>query len=153
MANTYTQIHIHTVFAVQNRLSLIKTDWQDRLYQYIIAIIQNQGHKVLSIGGVSDHIHILFGFRPTQSLSELMQNIKRDSSAWINKEKLVVGKFSWQEGYGAFSYSKSQISQVIKYIENQEIHHKKRTFVEEYRKILDDFGLEYDERYIFKTIE
>ena len=153
MANTYTQIHIHTVFAVQNRLSLIKTDWQDRLYQYIIAIIQNQGHKVLSIGGVSDHIHILFGFRPTQSLSELMQNVKRDSSAWIYKEKLVVGKFSWQEGYGAFSYSKSQIPQVIKYIENQEIHHKKRTFVEEYRKILDDFGLEYDERYIFKTIE
>jgi len=153
MANTYTQIHIHAVFAVQNRLSLIKKEWQDRLYQYIIAIIQNHGHKVLSIGGMPDHIHLLFGFRPTQSLSELMQNAKRDSSEWINKEKLILGKFSWQEGYGAFSYSKSQIPQIIKYIENQETHHEKRTFIEEYIKILNDFGLEYDERYIFKPVE
>lgn len=153
MANTYTQIHIHSVFAVQNRLALIRTDWQDRLYQYIIAIIQNYGHKVLSIGGMPDHVHVLFGFRPTQSLADLMQHIKRNSSEWINKERLVLGKFSWQEGYGAFSYSKSQIGQVAKYIENQEEHHKKRTFVEEYQKILTDFGLEYNERYIFKPIE
>jgi len=153
MANTYTQIHIHAVFAVQNRLSLIKNDWQDRLYQYIIAIIQNHGHKVLSIGGVSDHIHLLFGFRPTQSLSDLMQNVKRNSSEWINKEKFVMGKFSWQEGYGAFSYSKSQISQVMQYIEKQETHHQKRTFIEEYKKILNDFDIDYDERYIFKPIE
>jgi REP element-mobilizing transposase RayT len=153
MANTYTQIHIHAVFAVQNRLALIKTDWQDRLYQYIIAIVQNYGHKVLSIGGMPDHIHLLFGFRPVQSLSELMQNVKRNSSEWINKEKFVMGKFSWQEGYGAFSYSKSQITNVIEYIENQEKHHKKKTFIEEYKKILNNFGLEYDERYIFKHVE
>jgi REP element-mobilizing transposase RayT len=153
MANTYTQIHMHTIFAVQNRLSLIKTDWQERLFQYIISITQNHGHKVLSIGGMPDHIHLLFAFRPTQSLSELMQNVKRNSSEWINKEKLALGKFSWQEGYGAFSYSKSQIPQVVKYIENQETHHKKRTFSEEYKKILIDFGLEYDERYIFKSVE
>ena len=153
MANTYTQIHIHAVFAVQNRMSLIKKDWEERLHQYITGIVQNHGHKILSIGGMPDHIHLLFGFRPTQSLSELIQNAKRDSSEWINKEKLVTGKFSWQEGYGAFSYSKSQISQVIRYIENQETHHKKRTFIEEYKKILNDFGLEYDERYIFKSIE
>jgi REP element-mobilizing transposase RayT len=153
MANTYTQIYIHTVFAVRNRLSLINSDWRDRLYQYIIAIIQNHGHKVLSIGGISDHIHILFGFQPTQSLSQLMQNVKRNSSEWINKEKLVLGKFSWQEGYGAFSYSKSQIPNVAKYIENQEKHHKKKTLIEEYKKILTDFEIEYDERYIFKTIE
>ena len=153
MANTYTQIHIHVVFAVQNRLSLINKTWQNRLYQYIISIIQNHGHKVLSIGGMSDHIHILFGFRPTQSLSALMQNVKRDSSEWINENRFVMGKFSWQEGYGGFSYSKSQISQVANYIENQEIHHSKRTFLEEYRKILSDFGLEYDEKYIFKEIE
>jgi len=153
MANTYTQIHIHAVFAVQNRVSQIKKDWEDRLYQYIVAIIQNHGHKVLSIGGMPDHIHILFGFRPTQSLSELIQNVKRNSSEWINKEKLVRGRFSWQEGYGGFSYSKSQISIVIKYIENQEIHHKKRTFIDEYRKILIDFGIEYDEKYIFKPLE
>jgi len=153
MANTYTQIHIHAVFTVKNRSSLIKKEWQDRLYQYIIAIIQNHGHKVLSIGGMPDHIHLLFGFRPTQSLSELMQNVKRNSSEWINKEKLILGRFSWQEGYGAFSYSKSQIPQVIKYIESQEIHHKKQTFIDEYKKILNDFGLEYDERYIFEPIE
>jgi REP element-mobilizing transposase RayT len=153
MANTYTQIHIHAVFAVQNRISLIKNEWQNRLFQYIVAIIQNHGHKVLSIGGMPDHVHVLFGFRPTQSLSELMQNVKRNSSEWINKEKLVLGKFSWQEGYGAFSYSKSQISRVIKYIENQEEHHRKQTFVEEYRKILNDSEIEYDERYIFDPVE
>jgi REP element-mobilizing transposase RayT len=153
MANTYTQIHIHAIFAVQNKLSLINKDWQARLYQYITAIIQGHKHKVLSIGGTSDHVHILFGFRPAQSLSELMQRVKGNSSEWINKEKLIKGKFSWQEGYGAFSHSKSQISQVIKYIENQEVHHKKRTFIEEYKKILNDFGLEYDEQYIFKPIE
>lgn len=153
MANTYTQIHIHSVFSVQNRMSLIQNLWKDRLYQYIITIIQNHGHKVLVIGGMPDHIHILFGFRPTQALSELMQMIKRDSSEWINDEKFVMGKFSWQEGYGAFSYSKSHIDQVARYIANQEIHHKKKTFLEEYKEILTDFGLEYDERYIFKPIE
>ena len=153
MANTYTQIHIHAVFTVQNRISLIKKEWKDRLYQYIISIIQNNGHKVLSIGGMPDHIHILFGFRPTQSLSALMQNVKRDSSEWINKENFVMGRFSWQEGYGAFSYSKSQIPQVIKYIENQEQHHEKKTFIEEYKKILNDFGLEYDEKYIFRPVD
>ena len=153
MANTYTQIHIHVVFAVQNRLSLINKSWQDRLCQYVIGIIENHGHKVLSIGGMPDHVHILFGFRPTQSLSALMQNVKRDSSKWINENRFVMGSFSWQDGYGGFSYSKSQISQVANYIEKQEAHHSKRTFLEEYRKILSDFGLEYDEKYIFKEIE
>ena len=153
MANTFTQIHIHKVFAVQNRTSLIRKDWQERLYKYIIAIIQKHGHKVLSIGGVADHIHILFGFRPTQSLSLLMQEVKRDSSEWVNQNKLVMGRFSWQEGYGAFSYSKSQISNVSKYIENQEKHHSKQTLTEEYRKILGNFGIEYDNRYIFHEID
>lgn len=153
MANTFTQIHIHTVFSVQNRISLIDKSWQDRLYSYIIGIIHNHGHRVLSIGGMPDHIHILFGFRPTQALSVLMQNVKRDSSEWINKEKLVMGRFSWQEGYGAFSYGKSQIPQVARYIETQEEHHKKKTFIDEYRKILTDFGLEYDEKYLFTPIE
>ena len=153
MANTYTQIHIHTVFAVQNRLSLIKKEWQERLYKYIIAIIQKHGHKALSIGGMSDHVHILFGFRQTQSLSSLIQEVKRDSSEWINQNKFVKGKFAWQEGYGAFSYSKSHIQHVANYIENQEIHHKKKSFVEEYKKILIDFGIEFDRRYIFHEIE
>ena len=104
MANTFTQIHIHTVFAVQNRISLINKSWQERLYKYIIAIIQKHGHKILSIGGIPDNIHILFGFCSTQALSALMQEVKRDSSEWINKEKLVMGRFSWQEVYSAFSY-------------------------------------------------
>jgi REP element-mobilizing transposase RayT len=153
MANTFTQIHIHAVFAVQNRISLINKSWQKRLYKYIIAIVQKHGHKALSIGGMPDHVHILFGFRPTQALSHLMQEVKRDSSEWINQEKLVMGKFSWQEGYGAFSYSKSHISQVATYIETQEKHHKKNTFLEEYKKILHDFDLEYEEQYIFKPID
>ncbi|MDR0546343.1 MAG: IS200/IS605 family transposase [Dysgonamonadaceae bacterium] len=153
MANTFTQIHIHTVFAVQNRMSLINKSWQERLYQYIIAIIQKRGHKVLAIGGMSDHVHILFGFRPTQTLSNLIQEVKRDSSEWINQQRLVLGRFSWQEGYGAFSYSKSHILQVAQYIETQEEHHQKRTFLDEYKKILKDFDLEYDERYIFKPVE
>jgi REP element-mobilizing transposase RayT len=153
MANTFSQIHIHVVFAVQNRISLINKDLQERLYQYIIAIIQKHGHKVLSIGGMPDHIHVLFGFRPTQALSNLMQEVKRDSSEWINQQRLVGGRFSWQEGYGAFSYSKSHVSQVAKYIETQEEHHRKKSFVDEYKKILKDFDLEYDERYIFQSIK
>ncbi len=122
------------------------------MLQYIVGIIQNQGHKVLSIGGTADHIHVLFGFRPTQSLSALMQIVKRDSSVWINQNKLTRGRFSWQEGYGAFSYSKSQLTKVIDYIEKQEEHHKKRSFTDEYKKILQDFGIEYDDNYIFTTI-
>jgi len=153
MANTFTQIHIHTVFAVQNRESLIKDRWQDELYKYIITIIQKYDHKVLSIGGMEDHVHILFGFRPTQSLSSLMQEVKRDSSEWINKKRWVVGKFEWQEGYGAFSYGKSQIPDVINYIEDQKQHHAKRTFQEEYKRILDMFGMKYEDRYIFHAIE
>ena len=152
MANTFTQIHVHTVFSVQNRISLINKNWQDRLYKYIIAIIQKHGHKVLSIGGMPDHIHILLGLRPTQSLSALIQEVKRDSSEWINQNRFVTGRFEWQEGYGAFSYSKSQIPQVAHYIETQETHHAKHTFIEEYKKILNDFGIEYDERYIFKKV-
>jgi putative transposase len=153
MANTYTQIHIHAVFAVQNRISLISKIWEERLYKYITGIIQNHGHKLLTINGMPDHIHILIGMRPLQSLSDLMQDIKGNSSVWINENKLVAGKFSWQEGYGAFSYSKSQLSAVAEYIDNQKIHHSKRTFIEEYNKILKDSEVEYDERYIFKAID
>ena len=128
MANTYTQIHIQVVFAVQNRESLIKELWKDDLYKYITGIIQNNNHKVLQINGVADHIHILFGMRPTQSLSDLMKQVKQDSSKWINKQGLVNGKFSWQSGFGAFSYSKSEVPKIIRYIKNQEEHHRKITF-------------------------
>ena len=153
MPNTYTQIHIQVVFAVQNRVSIIRKSWKDELYKYITGIIQNYGHKVLAINGMPDHLHILIGMRPTQSLSDLMQDIKGDSSKWINQKSFVNGKFSWQEGYGAFSYSKSHVDAVIKYIKNQEQHHKKKTFIEEYHEFLDKFEVEFDERYIFKPVE
>ena len=132
MANTYTQIHIQAVFAVQNRQSLIQLKFKEELYKYITGIIQIHEHKVLQINGMPDHVHILFGMRPTQALSELMKQIKQDSSKWINNKGLLPGKFSWQAGYGAFSYSKSQIPDVVKYIQNQERHHQKLTFQEEY---------------------
>jgi putative transposase len=153
MANTFTQIHIQAIFAVQNRKSLISKSWEKRLYQYITGVIQNHGHKLLAINGMPDHVHMLFGMRPTQSLSDLMRDIKGDSSLWINENKLVTGKFSWQEGFGAFSYSKSQIPAVARYIENQDLHHKKKSFIEEYKKILQDLEIEFDEKYIFKPIE
>jgi putative transposase len=153
MANTNIQIHIHTVFSVQNRESLIKDEWKDELYKYITGIIQNQQHKLIAINGMPDHVHILFGMKPTQSLSDLLQDIKGNSSKWINEKKLAKGKFSWQEGYGAFSYSKSQLKQVIHYIEKQEEHHQNKSFVEEYKEFLTAFDIEYNEKYIFKPIE
>ena len=153
MANTYTQIHIHAVFGVQNRQSLVKDSWKDELYQYITGIIQKKSHKLIIINGMPDHIHLLIGFRPIQSLSDLMQEIKVSSSKWINQKKLMTGKFNWQEGYGAFSYSKSQLPEVIKYIENQQKHHKVLSFSEEYKRILEKFQIIYDDRYIFKDIK
>ncbi len=152
MANTYTQIHIQTIFAVQNRQSLIQNAWKDKLYKYITGIIQNHDHKILQINGMPDHIHIFFGMRPTQSLSELMQKIKGESSEWINKKGFLRERFSWQAGFGAFSYAKSQVPDVIRYIQNQEKHHKKKTFIEEYSDFLKAFDIDYDERYIFKPI-
>ena len=153
MPNTYTQIHIHAVFAVQNRLSLIQKTWQDELYKYISGIITNNGHKLLQIGGMPDHIHVLFGMRPTQSLSDLMQDIKGNSSMWINQKKFVAGRFSWQEGYGAFSYGKSQIDSVVKYIQQQEKHHTKCSFEEEYLELLKLFNVDFNEKYILKNPE
>ena len=113
MAKTYTQIHIQAVFTVQNRDCIIGKQWKDELYKYITGIIQNHDNKLLAINGMPDHLHIFFGMRPTQSISDLMQQVKGDSSKWINDKKFIQSKFSWQQGYGAFSYGKSQVSQVI----------------------------------------
>ena len=152
MANTYTKIHIHAIFSVQNRQSLISSDWRDDLYKYITGIVQNHNHKMLQINGMPDHIHVLLGFRPTQSLSELMKYVKQDSTKWINQNKFVNGRFSWQKGYGAFSHSRPQIPQVIHYIQKQREHHKKKSFREEYLDFLEKFDVDYDERFIFKPI-
>lgn len=152
MANTYTQIHIHFVFAVKYRKAIIQTEWKDDLYKYISGIVQNDKHKLLCINGMSDHIHILIGMRPAQSVSDLMKDVKQGSSLWINENKLAKCHFEWQEGYGAFSYSKSQIQNVVNYIQNQEEHHKKKTFLEEYKEFLEKFEVDFDERYIFKEL-
>lgn len=153
MANTYTQIHIQAVFSVQNRQCIISDSWKNELYKYITGIIKNNKHKPLAINGMPDHIHILFGLRPAQSISGLLQDIKGNSSKWINEKKFVKGKFSWQEGYGAFSYRKSDIPQIINYIRNQQEHHRRKSFTEEYLELLKEFNIDYDERYIFKPVE
>jgi len=149
MANNYTQLYIHFVFAVQYRAAMLNSAWDDRLRLYISAIVQNNGHKMLAINNMPDHLHCLVGLNPSQSISDLMNVVKGDSAEWINKENLVAHKFQWQKGYGAFSHSKSQVNTVVQYIHNQQEHHRKVVFIEEYKKILTDFGIEYDERYIF----
>lgn len=153
MANTYTQIYLHLVFAVQNRISLIGIEWKDELYKYITGIIQNNHHKLIAINGMPDHLHIAVGYKPHQLIPELLQDIKGNSSGWINKQKFVKGKFKWQEGYGAFSFSHSHIDRVVKYIINQENHHKKKTFGQEYVELLKKYNIEYDGRYILKNVD
>ncbi len=153
MANTYTQIHLQLVFAVKYRAALIEKSWEDELYQYISGIIREQKHKLLIINGVADHIHILIGFKPHQALSALMQDIKGSSSKWINERDLSRKKFSWQEGYGAFSYSNSHLNNVINYIKNQEDHHHKISFIDEYKTFLKEYEIDFDERYILKEPE
>src|SRR5476649_759043 len=109
MPNTYTQLYIHFVFAVKYRASLIQQTWDERLRQYIIAITQNHGHKVLAINNMPDHLHMFVGLNPNQSISDLMRTVKKESSEWVNDSKLMPHKFQWQEGYGAFSHSRSEI--------------------------------------------
>jgi REP element-mobilizing transposase RayT len=130
MANTYTQLYIHYIFAVQDRLCLIRETWKNDLYKYMNGIISQQGHKPFATNGISDHVHVLVSMNPKQSPSDLMYNVKRSSSKWVNENRFVVGKFSWQEGFGAFSYGKSQIADIVHYIENQEQHHSKKSFIE-----------------------
>ena len=153
MSNTYTQIHIHAIVAVKFRAAVIMPLWKERLHQYITGIIENHTHKMLCINSMPDHLHLFFGFRPTQSLSDLMRIVKGESSEWINKQKFTPSVFRWQEGYGAFSYARSQVKAVAQYVEDQEIHHSKKTFLEEYKQFLRQFEVEYDEQYIFRPLE
>ncbi|CAN5276211.1 IS200/IS605 family transposase [soil metagenome] len=153
MANTYTQIQFQCIVAVKFRQSIIQSAWKERLQQYVTGIVQKSGHKMIAINSMPDHLHLFFGFRPDQSLSDLMRTVKGESSEWINKEKFNPSLFRWQEGFGAFSYARSQVKAVAEYVENQEEHHRKRTFLEEYTRFLTQFEVEYDERYIFKPLE
>ncbi len=152
MANTYTQLYIHYIFAVQNRLCLISPKWQNDLYKYMNGIIKQQGHKLLIINGMPDHIHSLVSMSPKQAPSDLMYYLKRSSSLWINKNNYIAGKFSWQDGFGAFSFGKSQLREKIGYVEHQQEHHKISTFQEEYTAFLKENDIPFDEKYIFKPI-
>jgi REP element-mobilizing transposase RayT len=153
MANTYSQIYIQIVFAVQGRQNLIPRERCEELQKYITGIVQNGEHKMLAVFCLQDHTHLLVGLKPSVAISDLARDIKANSSKFINDNHWVVGKFNWQEGFGAFSYSKSQISNVIQYILNQESHHKKKTFREEYIEFLKKYGIEYDEKYVFNLAE
>ena len=153
MANTYTQIYIQVVFAVSGRLSLIHPEHKEEIYKYITGIVRNNRHKLIAINGMPDHVHILIGMEPYQALSDLVRDIKADSTNFINEHKLSRFKFGWQEGFGAFSYGHSQLDAVIRYIQNQEKHHSRRPFKDEYLSLLKKFNIEFDGRYVFKFIE
>ncbi len=149
MANTYHQLHIQTVFAVKFRQGLILPEFRQELFGYIGQTINDLGHKTLIINGVADHVHCFFGLNPKQSLSDLMQKVKSNASGWINERKFLEHRFEWQKGFGAFSYAKSQVNVVYRYVQNQEAHHKKRSFRAEYLEFLQKFEIDHDEKYIF----
>ncbi len=153
MANTYSQIYIQVVFAVHGRENLIGIVWRDELYKYITGIVKKHEQKLIVIGGISDHIHILLGIKPNIALSDLVRDIKANSSRFINERKFVKGKFYWQDGFGAFSYSHSQLDTIIRYIENQEMHHSKKSFKDEYKSFLNNFRVEYNDKYLFEWLE
>ncbi len=153
MANTFTQIYVHIVFSVKGRQNFIQKSWKDELHKYICGIVNGKDQKVYAIGGMADHIHLLVSIKPTISISDLVRDMKANSSKWINEKQYVVGKFQWQEGFGAFSYGQSQLDIVITYINNQEQHHEQKTFKDEYMELLQRFNIIYDEKYLFEWIE
>jgi len=153
MANTYTQIYLHVVFAVEGRQNLIAPEHNDELQKYITGIVTAQRHKLIAINNMPDHLHLLVGLRPDTALSDLLRDVKAGSSKFINEKCWVMGRFSWQEGFGAFSHARSQLGAVIRYIQNQQKHHAKKSFRDEYLELLEKFGVEYDQKYIFKTDE
>ncbi|MBA3704546.1 MAG: IS200/IS605 family transposase [Bacteroidetes bacterium] len=153
MSNTYSQIYIQVIFAVKGKQNLIAKQNREELHKYITGIVQNREQKMLSIFCMPDHTHLLIGLKPSISISDLVRDIKAGSSKFINDKQWIQGKFNWQEGFGAFSYSRSQLDTVIKYILQQEEHHKKLTFKEEYIDFLNKFAIEYDDKYLFDWIE
>ena len=153
MANTYTQLYAQLVFAVKGRQSLILKEHRERIHQYITGIVQNREQKMLAVFCMPDHTHIFVGFKPSMRLSDLVRDIKTNSSIFIKENKLTPFKFEWQDGYGAFTYAHSQINTVCQYVLNQEEHHKAKTFREEYVDFLNKFEVPYDERYMFEWLE
>ena len=150
MAGTYSQLYIQVVFAVKGRQNLLQKPWRDELLKYMSGIIKGKNQKPIIVNGVADHVHLFIGLKPSISISDLVRDVKNNSTNFINEQKWVKGKFSWQQGFGSFSYSHSHIDNVYKYILNQEEHHRKKTFREEYLEFLRKFEVEYDERYLFE---
>ena len=152
MAGTFSQIYIQYVFATKGRENLLQKPWRDEVFKYMAGIIKGKNQKPIIVNGVEDHVHVFVGIKPAISISELVRDIKNNSSNFINEQKFIKGKFSWQEGYGVFSYAHSQIESVYQYIANQEEHHKKKTFKDEYIDFLQKFEIEFNEKYLFDWI-
>ena len=150
--NVYTQLLIQFVFATKYREHLLQKEFRTEVWKYISGIVTRSGHKSMIVNGVEDHVHILVGLKPFMSISDLVREIKRSSSDFINEKKWVKKSFQWQEGYGAFSYCESHLKNIYAYIENQEEHHRKRTFKEEYLELLKSFHIEFKEEYLFEWI-
>jgi putative transposase len=149
MAGTFSQFYIHVVFAVKGRGNFLQKPWREEVFKYISGIIKGKNQKSIIVNGIKNHVHIFVVLKPSMAVSDLVRDIKNNSSNFINEKKWVNGKFSWQEGFGSFSYSHSQIEEVFNYIQNQEKHHLKKTFKEEYLEFLKKFEIDYDERYLF----
>ncbi|MFW5754197.1 MAG: IS200/IS605 family transposase [Marinilabiliaceae bacterium] len=149
MSDTYSKIYIQIVFAVKNRHALIHPYWEEELYKYITGIVNGNGQKMLAINGTSNHIHFLLGMKPSCRLSDMVRELKKCSNSFIKEKKFTPYNFQWQEGFGAFSYGQSQISEVISYIEKQKEHHKKKTFKEEYIAFLKAFEIDFQHDYLF----
>ena len=153
MASTFSQIYIQYVFAVKDRENLLQKPWRNDVFKYMAGIIKNKNQKSIIVNGVSDHVHVFVGLKPSMCIADLIRDIKNNTSNFINDQKFLNVKFAWQEGYGAFSYAHSQIDSVYNYIANQEAHHKKKNFKEEYLEFLQKFDIEYDEKYLFDWID
>lgn len=153
MANTFSQIYIQYVFSVQGKQNLLLKPWRDEVFKYMSGIIQGKKQKSIIVNGVADHVHVFVGLRPSMNISDLVRDIKNNSSNFINEQKFLKGKFSWQEGYGVFSYSHSHIEKVYRYIQKQEVHHKSKTFKEEYLDLLKQHEIEFNDEYLFDWLE
>lgn len=152
MADVFSQIYLHIVFSPKRREALIQPAWEERLYKYITTIVQNRGHKMLAIGGMPDHIHLFIGLKPVENISDLVKEIKTQTNTFINSERLCPHKFDWQNGYGVFSHSRSQLNTVCQYILNQKVHHQKKTFQAEFLKMCEDFGIEIGKKQFFDWV-
>src|SRR5688500_155278 len=152
MPNTYSELNLQYIFAVKFRDAVIRPSWEKELYKFITTIFQDNGQKIVQVNGVADHIHILAGLNVSQSVSSIIQKVKSESSKWVNTKRFSPSKFAWQEGYAAFSYSKSHLPEVIRYIQNQKAHHQKQTFLEEYERFLTAFEIPFEDKYIFNEL-